>query len=219
MTPTQQEDTTILQAEHIQFSYTPKKPVIRDISFNVSPGEIVGISGENGSGKSTLLKLLVGLLKPKKGTRGYSPQDVLLFENLTVKENFLVFGKGLGLSEADILKQADEIMERLNFAQYGDTLVKNLSGGTAQKTNFGISMLGDPDVLILDEPYQGMDYSSFTAFWEIQFEMRKKGKAIIIVSHLIEDKEKFTKSYHLIQGKLQGCTGDDCPVCCGDVPC
>jgi len=217
--------TPLMCAKDLSFGYKKNNPVIKQLSLKVHKGEIIGISGENGSGKSTLLKLLVGLLKPQKGEitlhgkLGYSPQDILLFDNLTVMENFMVFGKGLNLNEQEIREQAKDIMERLKFTQYENTLVKNLSGGTAQKTNFGIALLGNPDMLILDEPYQGMDYSSFTAFWEIQFDMRKQGKAIIIVSHLIEDKEKFTHSLHLINGKLQACTKEDCPVCCEGISC
>lgn len=222
-TMAQKTGQELLSAEDIHFAYNKKRPILQGINLKVYPGEIIGISGENGSGKSTLLKILVGLLKPDKGSIlvkgriGYSPQDLLLFDNLTVMENFLLFGKGMGLTKEEIVAQGEEIMERLNFSQYRDTLVRNLSGGTAQKTNFGISLLGDPDILILDEPYQGMDYASFTAFWEIQFEMRKRGKSIIIVSHLIEDKEKFTRAIHLINGRLQSCTDEDCPGCCGDV--
>ena len=215
-------ETPLLQAKGISFRYGKNTPVITNLNLEIKKGEIIGITGENGAGKSTLLKLLVGLLQPQQGTIvkqgkiGYSPQELLLFENLTIMENFYVFGKGLGYAEKEIEEQAELIMKRLNFEKYRDELVKNLSGGTAQKTNFGISLLGDPDVLILDEPYQGMDYASFQAFWEIQFEMRAQGKAIVIVSHLIEDKEKFTRSLHLINGRLQGCTKIDCPICCGE---
>ncbi len=212
----------LLTIKDLTFGYTRKSIILENVSLNVYPGEIIGISGENGSGKSTLLKLIVGLLKPKKGNMqrrgrlGYSPQDLLLFENLTVMENFKVFGKGMGLSDKQIKKEAHEIMKRLKFEQYKDTLVKNLSGGTAQKLNFGIALLGNPDILVLDEPYQGMDYGSFLAFWELQHEFRQQGKAIIIVSHLIEDQSKFTRSLHLINKRLQACTKTECPVCCID---
>jgi ABC-type multidrug transport system ATPase subunit len=211
----------VLEATRLHFSYNKKQALIKELSISVMPSEIVGISGENGSGKSTLLKLLVGLLVPQQGTLkqnggvGYSPQELLLFENLTVLENFRVFGKGMDLTQKAIDQQAKTILKQLHFSSYKDVLVKNLSGGTAQKLNFGISLLGNPTVLILDEPYQGMDYASFIAFWDIQYELRKHGKAIIIVSHLIEDKSKFTRSLHLINGKLQGCTHEDCPICCG----
>jgi ABC-type multidrug transport system ATPase subunit len=211
----------VLEVKGLYFSYNKKQTLIENLNLNVLPGEIVGISGENGSGKSTLLKLLIGLLKPQKGTlningrAGYSPQDLLLFENLTVLENFRVFGKGMKIPQAILDQEAYNILERLRFSKYKNTLIKNLSGGTAQKVNFGISLLGNPNVLILDEPYQGMDYGSFGAFWEIQNDLRAQGKSIIIVSHLIEDKTKFTKSLHLINGKLQRCTDKDCPICCG----
>lgn len=171
-------------------------------------GEIIGISGENGSGKSTLLKLLVGLLRPVRGTIvtkgkvGFSPQQILLFENLTVMENFRIFGKGIDRSRGEIEAEAQGIMKTLNFSRYGDELVKDLSGGTAQKLNFGISLLGEPDIFILDEPYQGLDYTSFLAFWDIQMRLREKGKSIVIVSHLIEDKSKFTRSFHIVEGRL-----------------
>lgn len=214
----------LLTISNLTFGYTRKRTILENLDFRVGKGEIIGISEENGSGKSTLLKLLVGLLKSKKGTitrtgqLGYSPQDLLLFDNLTVLENFKVFGRGMGLSPGVVEQEAGRIMDRLKFPRYRDTPVKNLSGGTAQKLNFGISLLGDPDILVLDEPYQGMDYSSFLAFWEIQHELRSKDKTVIIVSHLIEDQSKFTRSLHLINKKLQACARKDCPVCCGDEP-
>lgn len=216
------KDDPVLEARNVYFKYKRNNPIIKGMNLTIKPGEIVGISGENGSGKSTLLKLLVGLLNSQRGEMikngriGYSPQELLLFENLTVSENFRVFGKGLGLSQAEIKQGSTGIMNRLRFHNYRDTLVKNLSGGTAQKLNFELSLLGSPDILILDEPYQGMDYASYQAFWEIQNEMRNKGKAILIVSHLIEDKSKFSRTIHLINGKLQGCTLKDCPECCGE---
>ncbi len=221
VTKPEKKERVILEIKNVKFGYSRKKTVLENVNLTIEPAEIVGISGENGSGKSTLLKLIVGLLKPQKGAiirhgrLGYSPQDLLLFDNLTVMENFLVFGRGMGIKDEQIKQEAKKIMERLNFLHYKDTLVKNLSGGTAQKLNFGLSLLGNPDILVLDEPYQGMDYASFQAFWEIQQELRNQGKAIIIVSHLIEDKSKFTRSLHIIDKTLCGCDPEECPVCGG----
>lgn len=216
------EQQAILRMRDVRFRYNKRAEILKGANLDVYPGEIIGISGENGAGKSTLLKLIIGLLKPNGGTieregrLGYSPQSLLLFENLTVRENFRVFGRGQGLTNSQIDEQAERIMELLKFRQYGDTMVKNLSGGTAQKLNFGISLLGDPDILVLDEPYQGLDYASFLAFWDIQFELRERGKAVLIVSHLIEDQSKFSRSLHLVNGRLQSCNRIDCPECCGD---
>ncbi|MDH5404524.1 MAG: ABC transporter ATP-binding protein [Candidatus Heimdallarchaeota archaeon] len=218
---TNNESDHVLIVEKICFHYNKSKPVIEEIDMHIDRGEIIGISGENGSGKSTLLKLLVGLLSPKSGSIkssgriGYSPQDVIIFDYLTVKENFQVFGKGMKLSNKEIQRQSLMIMEKLRFSEYENELVKNLSGGTAQKVNFGISLLGDPDLLILDEPYQGMDYSSFLSFWDIQNKLRNEGKSIIIVSHLLEDRTKFTRNLHLMKGRLNECVGDDCDECKG----
>lgn len=209
----------LLKIEDLHFQYNKKISILNGVNLEVGSSEIIGISGENGSGKSTLLKILVGLLKGQKGSVkefgriGYSPQNLLLFDNLTVNENFEVFGKGMNLTGNEISMQVVEILEKLNFGKYKNTLIKNLSGGTKQKVNFGISLMGEPDILVLDEPYQGMDYASFKAFWDMQFEMRKKGRSIIIVSHMIEDQSKFTKSYHLIKGKLQSCNRLDCNNC------
>lgn len=216
-------DDTLLRLNQIEFGYNRKNRVITGANLTVKKGEIIGISGENGAGKSTLLKLIIGLLKPKAGKIekfgkiGYSPQNLLLFENLSVMENFKVFGKGIDLNEKKIEEEANKILIKLKFEKYKDVLVKNLSGGTAQKVNFGISLLGDPDILVLDEPYQGLDYASFLEFWDMQFKLREEGKSVIIVSHLIEDQSKFTKSVHLVNGRLQGCTRKECPNCGGRV--
>ncbi len=206
----------LLEIKDVKFHYKKNNDILTGVNLELYQNEIIGISGENGSGKSTLLKILVGLLKPKTGSIstkskiGYSPQNILLFDNLTVAENFHVFGRGMGYDNKAIKDQMYDIFDKLNFAKYEKVLIKNLSGGTKQKVNFGISLIGDPDILILDEPYQGMDYASFIAFWDIQFEMRKLGKSIIIVSHIIEDQSKFSRSLHLIKGKLQCCKEEDC---------
>jgi ABC-2 type transport system ATP-binding protein len=212
--------TKLMEIKDLSFYYSKKNILLKNI--NVYAGEIIGISGENGSGKSTFLKILVGLLKPKKGNVnkssiiGYSPQNLLLFDNLNIMENFRVFGKGMNLTNQEIDQQSEDIMGKLNFKQYHKTQIRHLSGGTKQKVNFGISLLGNPKILILDEPYQGMDYASFKAFWDIQFYLRKNGLAIIIVSHIIEDQTKFTKSLHLVEGRLQECELKNCPMGCKD---
>ena len=213
-------DEPILRIRDVRFGYQRRHPVLKGIDLEVRPGEIVGISGENGSGKSTLLKLIVGLLKPQEGTvertgqLGYSPQTLLLFEHLTVRENFQVFGRGLGLDRDRIRRQSDHAMEALQYAQYADRQVAHLSGGTQQKLNFSLSLLGAPRLLVLDEPYQGLDHASFLKFWQMQRGLREHGLAVVIVSHLIQDQERFTRSLHLVDGRIQACTRPGCD-CCG----
>lgn len=213
------DDPLVLRARDVTFGYKRRHPILKKLDLDVHAGEIVGISGENGSGKSTFLKAIVGLIRPQsggirmRGRIGYSPQEALLFEHLTVVENFEVFGRGAGIAKSEIVQDAKRLMKRLHFEKYAFSKVGELSGGTAQKLNFAISLLGSPEILILDEPYQGMDHASYVAFWEMQQELREEGKAIVVVSHLIEDKQRFSRTLHLVDGRLQGCLQKRCPHC------
>ncbi len=134
----------LLEVQHVAKSYG-RHSVLKDISFGLGSGELVGIVGENGVGKSTLLKILVGLLPPNsgqvslQGKVGYCPQEALCFDNLTVHDNFSYFATAYGLMGAgepmswQVTMQ--ELLERFNFLQYQSTLAANLSGGTRQKLN------------------------------------------------------------------------------------
>jgi ABC-2 type transport system ATP-binding protein len=147
--------------------------------------------GENGSGKSTLLKVLAGLETPDAGEvtlhsrMGYCPQRLELFDGLTVAENLVYFGAGYGLSE-DALRQAGRAyLEQFRYAQYLDTLVKNLSEGTKQKLNLTVSLLHAPGLLLLDEPYQGFDYETFLNFAGLLRTWRQEQRAVLTISHLV----------------------------------
>jgi ABC-type multidrug transport system ATPase subunit len=154
--------------------------VLRGIDFKVSRGEIVGITGENGSGKSTLLKIMVGLLPYDQGevilhgSFGYCPQDPLLFDDLTMEENIEYFSAAYGLDQKEGISRGNDLMKMLRCEQFKMKLARYLSGGTRQKLNLIISLLHDPDILILDEPYQGFDYESYLSFWEIAKNLKEK---------------------------------------------
>ncbi|MFQ6124821.1 MAG: ABC transporter ATP-binding protein [Candidatus Heimdallarchaeota archaeon] len=214
------ESNVIIEAEHVEFAYTKNQKVLKDVTFKAKTGEIVGILGENGSGKSTLLKILVGILKEDRGkiqlygTLGYCPQEILLFDYLTVTENLELFGAGMGLSKQFLSERTKELMKLLNFEKYENELVRNLSEGTKQKVNFAISILHDPDILLLDEPYQGFDYDTFQRFWELQGKLRQRGKTVLIVSHLIEDRSRLDKTVTLRNGFSMPCDPDcTCSSC------
>jgi ABC-type multidrug transport system ATPase subunit len=210
----------ILEVRKAKFAYRKNTPVLRNISFEAFPGEIIGVLGENGSGKSTLLKLLVGMLTPQEGTLrywgsvGYCPQDLLLFEFLTVAEHFQLYGAGYRLVKDDISQKQQYLLEKLRFAQYEHEQVRDLSGGTKQKLNLSLALLHDPDILLLDEPYQGFDYDTFLRFWELQDDFRAKSKTILIVSHLIEDRSKLDRTVTLRDGYSTPCDpGCHCRTC------
>jgi ABC-type multidrug transport system ATPase subunit len=162
--------------------------VLKGVDFKVSRGEVVGITGENGSGKSTLLKIIVGLLPydqgkvSLRGTFGYCPQDPLLFNDLTMKENIEYFSAAYGLDQKEGISRGSELMKMLRCEQFKEKSTRHLSGGTRQKLNLIISLLHDPDILILDEPYQGFDYESYLFFWEIVKNLKKGGSYFLIAS-------------------------------------
>jgi ABC-type multidrug transport system ATPase subunit len=182
--------------------------VLRGIDFKVSRGEIVGITGENGSGKSTLLKIIVGLLPYDQGevilhgSFGYCPQDPLLFDDLTMEENIEYFSAAYGLDQKEGISRGNDLMKMLRCEQFKMKLARYLSGGTRQKLNLIISLLHDPDILILDEPYQGFDYESYLSFWEIAKNLKEKGKSILIASPMIYEHHHLTKIYKLENGRL-----------------
>lgn len=165
--------------------------VLRGVGLAVRRGEAVAIVGENGSGKSTLLKILAGLENADRGEIhlagriGYCPQTLEMFEGLTVAENLSYFGAAYGLQESTLREQGRYYLERFRYAHFVDTPVSKLSGGTKQKLNLTLALLHSPDLLLLDEPYQGFDYESFLNFAGMLSDWRAQGKAILTISHLV----------------------------------
>ena len=194
-----------LAASGITKAYGRRK-VLRGVSFVVPPGLLVGIEGENGAGKSTLLKCLVGLLKPDEGRvtaagrLGYCPQEPALVDLLTCEEQLLLFGAGYGLSGETTRERSGALMERFNCARYTGERVDRLSGGTRQKINLIAALLANPDVLVLDEPYQGFDYETYLTFWEYAEESRAAGRAVLVVSHMHTEKDRFDAMLKLRDG-------------------
>jgi ABC-type multidrug transport system ATPase subunit len=183
--------------------------VLRDIAFTIAPGALVGIVGENGSGKSTLLKILAGELRPDRGhveldgALGYCPQDVILNETLSVAQHLDYFAAAYGVSNLD---RAGELVDRLAYQPYRNATVATLSGGTKQKLNLTLALMHNPQVLLLDEPYQGFDWETYLRFWDLAAELRARGCAVLIISHLLFDQQRFDALYQLHDGRLLAMT-------------
>jgi ABC-type multidrug transport system ATPase subunit len=197
----------ILKAENMIKSFG-KKMVLKGVSFSMEEGTINGIAGENGSGKSTLLKILVGLWKADKGNLqingkiGYCPQDPLIFPQLTVDEHFQYFAAAYGLTRHHFQERRELLLEELNFGQYRKEKVCTLSGGTHQKLNLSLALLHQPDLLILDEPYNGFDWETYLCFWDLTVQMKQRGCSILVVTHLLNDRDRFDKIHNLKDGTL-----------------
>ena len=182
-------------------------PVLRGASLSVGAGELVGLIGENGSGKSTLMQIVVGMLPRDAGVverparLGYCPQLPLLWDKLTVDEHFRLFGEAYGLDSARLARNRDLLLEELQFQRFAGFRVEELSGGTRQKLNLALSLLHEPQLLLLDEPYSGFDWETYLRFWEMAERRRQAGMGILIVSHLLAERERLDRIYELRDGR------------------
>lgn len=197
-------DESVLRVRDIEKSFGRHK-VLQGVSFEITAGNLVGIVGENGAGKSTLLKILAGELRPNRGqivrhgSQGYCPQQVILHDALTVNQHLDYFRAAYGLRD---LHHADELIERLGYTAYRTSIVRTLSGGTKQKLNLTLALLHRPQVLLLDEPYQGFDWETYLRFWDLTSELRAQGCAVLVISHLFFEQPRFDSLYQLQQGLL-----------------
>ena len=197
----------VISVQDVRKSYG-RKTVLRGGEMKANTGELICIVGENGSGKSTLLKIIAGFLKPDKGLvsrigkMGYCPQQYLLYNYLTVEEHFQLFGAAYGMSKSSISKNSNWLMEIFSFKEYQDFKIHQLSGGTQQKLNLSLSLLHDPILLLLDEPYAGFDWESYNSFLEYAKLVVKQGKCVIMVSHLVYDKHHFDAVFNLNKGMI-----------------
>ena len=194
----------VLRAQGITKAYG-RRQVLCGADLAVGPGQLAGVVGEHGAGKSPLLKILAGTLAADggqvrlAGNLGYCPQAPVLSDNLTVGQHLRYFAAARRLPS---LTRAGELMAQLGYQQYRDTAVGALSGGTRQKLNLTLALLHDPDVLLLDEPYQGFDWETYLRFWQLAEDLRARGKAIVIITHLVFEQDRFDILADLADGRL-----------------
>jgi ABC-type multidrug transport system ATPase subunit len=194
----------ILEAHDVHKAYGRHR-VLGGVGLQVRAGQLVAVVGENGTGKSTLLRILAGSLAADRGevrvtgTLGYCPQDPVVSDNLTVGQHLRYFAAARRLAS---IERADELVGLLRFGQYRDQAAGSLSGGTRQKLNLTLALMHDPDVLLLDEPYQGFDWETYLRFWDVVGDLRSRGKAIVIITHLVFERDRFDVLAGLSGGHL-----------------
>ena len=195
---------TLLEARDVRKSYG-RHEVLRSVDLAAGPGQLIAVVGENGAGKSTLLKILAGTLAADSGTvalngtLGYCPQDPVLNDNLTVEQHLRYFAAAGRLPSLDL---ASELISQLGYDQYRQETAGSLSGGTRQKLNLTLALMHDPGVLLLDEPYQGFDWETYLRFWDLTDGLRARGKAIVIITHLVFEQDRFDLLADLSGGRL-----------------
>jgi ABC-2 type transport system ATP-binding protein len=196
---------TALAARGVRKSFG-RRQVLTGLDLEVGAGELVAVVGENGTGKTTLLRILAGDLRPDAGRvavagrPGYCPQTVVLDEALTVDQNLRYFQAAYGI---DRTHRASELIGRLGFADRRGQRAGTLSGGTKQKLSLTLALMHDPPVLLLDEPYQGFDWQTYLAFWDLTDELRARGTATVVISHLVFEQARFDRICHLTGGRIE----------------
>ena len=182
--------------------------MLRGASFEAKPGQIVAILGENGSGKSTLLRVIAGAAsldqgRVRRGGRvGYCPQEHVLYPYLTIDEHLELFACAYGLATDVARERTDKLAQRFDFARHRHTLVEHLSGGTRQKLNLALALVHDPAIVLLDEPYAGLDIATYHGFLEWATEAKREGKCIVLIAHLVLEQDRFDAVLHLRDGRI-----------------
>ncbi|WP_436909818.1 ABC transporter ATP-binding protein [Halosimplex marinum] len=204
----------VVRATDVEKTYDSRLPFIRSVevldgaTLRVERGQIVGIMGENGSGKSTLMGILAGVLDhdageiERAGSVGWCPQEPRLYDRLTVDETFELFGTAYGMTDDEIAEARAWLTDVLDFERFRDRQIRHLSGGNRQKVNLSVALMHEPDLLLLDEPYTGFDWETFLAFWDLAEELRARGVGVAIISHIINERDRFDVVYELHDGHL-----------------
>jgi ABC-2 type transport system ATP-binding protein len=169
-----------------------ERVALRDVSLDVQPGELLAVLGPNGAGKTTLLSILAGITRPDSGRierddgqLGWVPQQAGLYHRLTVEENLRIFGHLEGVADLD--GTVDRMLEQTGLEERRQDPVSSLSGGNQQRINIAIGLLGDPSVLLLDEPSSGLDPSQRVRLWEFVAGLAEGGTTVIYSTHQIEE--------------------------------
>ena len=207
----------LINLTHLQKSYG-KQTVLHDINLNVMPKEIVGLIGPSGAGKSTTIKTMLGMEKVDSGETlvlgtqmpnrqilsqiGYMAQSDALYETLSAKENLQFFGKMKGVSGTEL---EHEIAYTANVVELTADLnkrVANYSGGMKRRLSLAIALLGQPELLVLDEPTVGIDPSLRRKIWHELKLIRDQGRSVLITTHVMDEAELTDRVALLLNGKI-----------------
>ena len=193
--------------------YYGKFKAVDNLSFEVKEGEIFGLLGVNGAGKTTTFRMIMGLLDATKGEItldgkpidysvtdkiGFLTEERSLLTKMTVKEQCIFYGRLKGMDEDTIIKRMREYLKKFNVSEYEDKKIKELSKGNQQKIQFITAIINEPKLLILDEPFSGLDPFNVEMFKSEIIELSKKGSIIIFSSHRMEHVELFCKKLVII---------------------
>ena len=194
----------IISIAHFKMQFG-KTEVIKDLSFEVKRGETFGFLGSNGSGKTTTIRALLGIYQPTAGELlvgskpysvssgiklGYLPEERGLYKKEPVIDIMTYFGQLKGMSRLDARQKSLDFLKRVDLLDKAKTRLDKLSGGQQQKVQLGITVIDNPELLILDEPTKGFDPVNRRLLMEIIEEHQTKGATVVMITHQMEEVER-----------------------------
>ncbi|WP_263408424.1 ABC transporter ATP-binding protein [Terriglobus tenax] len=203
---------SIVQLEHVRKVYD-NKVAVEDLSFSIEPGTMFGLLGPNGSGKTSSIRMMVGITMPDSGvvrlfgqpfTRdalkrvSYLPEERGLYKKMKVIDQLVFLGQLRGLDEATALKRSHEWCERMQITEAIPKKTEELSKGMQQKIQFISTLLHEPELIIMDEPFSGLDPVNAVLLIDTLMDLRKQGKAILFSTHRMDQVEKMCDAICLI---------------------
>jgi ABC-2 type transport system ATP-binding protein len=195
---------SLLEVHNVTRSYGDRA-VLKDVSFSVRGGRITGFVGSNGAGKTTTMRIILGVLNPDSGAVtlddapigvdqrsrfGYMPEERGLYPKMKLAEQLIYLGRLHGMSAAQAQKSTDALLERLDLAERADTLIESLSLGNQQRAQIAAALVHDPDVLVLDEPFSGLDPIAVESVLDVLKDRADAGVPVLFSSHQLDIVER-----------------------------
>lgn len=202
----------VLQLDKLVKDFDNKR-VVNNITFDLKRGEILGLLGPNGAGKTTTLRMILNIIAPDSGSIkilgenfseqiknriGFLPEERGLYRKMKVSETLEFFGQLKGMKKPDIRAKGVELLKKFDLQNYHDKKVEELSKGMAQKLQFITTIIHSPELLILDEPFSGLDPVNIELVKDIILEKKREGITIIFSTHLMAYAEKIVDSVVMI---------------------
>jgi len=207
----------IIDLQHLAKNFG-NQTVLKDINLTVNTGEIVGLIGPSGAGKSTVIKVALGMEVADGGSAkvfdtelpnrqllsriGYMAQTDALYNSLSGRENLKFYGLMKGIAKADMGAAVQHVAEVVDLTDHLDKRVAGYSGGMMRRLSLAIALLGDPDLLILDEPTVGIDPALRRQIWAELGRLRDEGRSILITTHVMDEAELVDRVALLLEGKV-----------------
>jgi lipopolysaccharide export system ATP-binding protein len=213
---------SILSAENLEKSYRGRT-VVNDVSIKVHPGEVVGLLGPNGAGKTTTFYMISGLIRPSRGAVrlngtdisgwpihrraragiGYLPQEASIFRGMSVDDNILAVMEAVRVNKADRAGRLLQLKESMGITHLSNTLGSSLSGGERRRAEIARALVPEPEYLLLDEPFAGIDPITVLELQKLIRSLKESGLGILITDHNVRETLGITdRAYILASGKI-----------------